>query len=367
MPQAVRFRNGLVFFLLISGSAWGQSPPPPPVSSTAPLRVATRIIPPFVIQHDKKLAGFSIELWKKITEKLKLESEFIITEDVNQLLETVESGKADVGIAAISITSERDRRFEFSQPMFESGLQIMVRDGGDVENDPVSGLVQLLFSPTMLVWLGIAAVMILVPAHILWLLERNHSEGIIPTKNYFPGIFHAAWWAAGTLATQADSMPRNGFARFMAVIWMFTGVVFVAYFTAQVTASLTVHQLKGNIKGPGDLPDKNVATLQGSTASLYLRQKRSRVQEFTRIEEAYGALENEKVDAVVFDAPVLLYHASHEGKGSVQLVGPNFKKENYGIVFPHGSPHRRLAQEALLKLREDGTYDKLYDKWFGGR
>ena len=359
MLRASLYLIAIVLLSQLGGAVWGQTQPP--------LRVATRVMPPFVVQRKTELQGFSIELWNKIAQKLKVKTTFTVEEDVSALLEAVRSEKADLGIAAVSITAERDQVFEFSQPMFESGLQILVRSGGDAEANPVNGLLQLLFSPTMLVWLGIAAVMILIPAHILWILERNHSEGIIPTSKYIPGIFHAAWWAAGTLATQADSMPRNGFARFMAVIWMFTGVVFVAYFTAQVTTSMTVHQLKGDIKGPDDLPDKRVATTTGSTAAQYLRKHGARLQEFTKINEAYQALLTEKVDAVVFDAPVLLYYASHEGKGSVQIVGPLFKKENYGIAFPPGSPYRKPVQEALLKLREDGTYDLLYDKWFGGR
>ena len=63
---------------------------------------------------------------------------------------------------------------------------------------------------------------------------------------------------------------------------------------------------------------------------------------------------------------VLLYFASHEGKGKVQVVGPIFRKENYGIVFPDKSPLRKRVNEALLKLSENGTYDQLYKKWFGG-
>jgi polar amino acid transport system substrate-binding protein len=69
---------------------------------------------------------------------------------------------------------------------------------------------------------------------------------------------------------------------------------------------------------------------------------------------------------VVYDAPVLLFYAAHEGKGKVQTAGAIFRKENYGIVFPSNSPYRKPVNEALLKLKENGTYDQLYTKWFGG-
>jgi polar amino acid transport system substrate-binding protein len=33
-------------------------------------------------------------------------------------------------------------------------------------------------------------------------------------------------------------------------------------------------------------------------------------------------------------------------------------------VFPRNNPLRKQVNIALLALREDGTYQKLYDKWF---
>jgi polar amino acid transport system substrate-binding protein len=355
----------LSIMLLWALAAGAHQKPVPPHSKDA-LRVATRVIPPFVYEEKGNLTGFSIELWKKIGAKMGVQTEFQTYPVVADLLGAVKSGKADVGIAAISITADRDREFDFSQPMFDAGLQIMVRgkSGEAGSSNPVRGLFTLLFSPVMLVWLGIVAAMIILPAHIVWFVERNHHDGMIPTKSYFPGIFHAMWWSASTLATQADSMPRAAVARFMAILWMFTSVVFVAYFTAQVTASLTVLQLQGNIKGPDDLPGKRVATTRASTSAAYLRDKHAQVQEFEKIDDAYEALLDDKADAIVFDSPVLLYYASHDGKGKVQVVGGIFRKESYGIVVLPNSPYRKPIDTALLGLKEDGTYQDLYDKWF---
>ncbi len=42
-----------------------------------------------------------------------------------------------------------------------------------------------------------------------------------------------------------------------------------------------------------------------------------------------------------------------------------FTRRNYGIVFPTNSPLRKQVNEALLALREDGTYEDIYNKWFG--
>ena len=148
---------------------------------------------------------------------------------------------------------------------------------------------------------------------------------------------------------------------------MFTGIVFVAFYTAQLSATLTVQQIQGGINGPDDLKGKQVATTRGSTAANVLRDLQAEVVEVAAIGEAYTALLDRKVDAVVFDSPILLYYAANEGKGKVHLVGATFRKEDYGIAFAEGSALRRRVNAVLLELREDGTYQKLYDKWFASK
>jgi len=329
------------------------------------LRVVTRVLPPLVVEQQGKLTGFSIDLWDRIAERLQLKVNYQVAPDVRALLAEMRADKADVGVAAISITSARETEFDFSQPILNAGLQIMVRGKGqDADGNPLWDLLGLLFSPTILVWLGIALLLILIPAHLVWYLERQQKDGIIPTDKYYPGILYAMYWAAATLATQAEQAPRHWLARVITVLWMFTGVVFVAFYTAQLAATLTVQQIQGGINGPDDLQGKRVATTKGSTAAAAARELRAQVHEVTRIEEAYQALHDKQVDAVVFDAPVLLYYAAKDGKGRVHMVGTPFRKEDYGIVFQRDNPLRKQVNIALLALREDGTYQQLYDKWF---
>lgn len=96
-----------------------------------------------------------------------------------------------------------------------------------------------------------------------------------------------------------------------------------------------------------------------------MRQQNIDLREFERVEVSFQSLQAGETDAVVYDSPVLLYFASHEGKGKVQTVGTIFRKENYGIVFADKSALRKRVNEALLKLKENGTYNQRYGKWFG--
>ncbi len=336
-----------------------------PQSKDGKLRVATRLIKPFVYEQQGQLTGFSVELWQEIAKQMNVQSEFIVTPTIKELLDAVKSKNAALGIAAISITADREVELDFSQPMFDAGLQILipVQGGG---GGLVGAIIANLFSTTVLLYVLAVAFILLLMAHLVWFFERRNATGMLTHRGYFPGIFETCWWAASTLATQADQMPRAALARIIAVIWMFMSVVFIAYFTAAVTSSLTLQQLRGDINGPEDLPGKRVASIKGSTSVEYLRQHSVDPVEFAKIEEAYQALQDGQVDAVVYDAPVLLFYAAHDGKGKLQTVGAIFRKENYGIVFPSNSRNRKPVNEALLKLKENGTYDQLFKKWFGG-
>jgi polar amino acid transport system substrate-binding protein len=188
---------------------------------------------------------------------------------------------------------------------------------------------------------------------------------MLSNRNYFPGIFEALYWGISSLTSQAQTMPHQWAARVISNFWMFVGVVFVALYTAQLTATLTVQQIRGAIEGPGDLPGKRVATVAHSTAADYLRAQHAQVQEFATTDQMFKALLDKKVDAVVTAAPLLLYYAAHEGKGRVKTVGPEINTAPAAIMVQLDSPLRRKINLALIALRENGTYQQIYDKWFG--
>src|SRR5262249_30198725 len=89
------------------------------------LRVATRIVKPFVFEENRTLTGFSVELWQEISSQLGAKSEFVMKATVKDLLEATRSKEVDLAIAAISITADREIDWDFSQPMFDAGLQIL--------------------------------------------------------------------------------------------------------------------------------------------------------------------------------------------------------------------------------------------------
>jgi polar amino acid transport system substrate-binding protein len=348
--------------ILVAAHCAALAQPAAPGNGEA-LNVGTRVVPPFVIEQDGKLQGFSIDLWQALATEMGKRSVISKVDTLRNLLDSVEQKKVDLAIAAISITAAREEKFDFSQPMFDSGLQIMVRSDGNDGGFSFTALKSLLSSGPMPALLTILGLLILVPAHIVWLAERNQPGSIIG-RSYFPGIFNALWWATGAAHGQQLDYPRSAVGRAVSALTIFISVIFIALFTASITTALTVQQLKGDINGPEDLPGKRVATVSGSTATAYLRNAGVAFSESPGVSGATQQLLDKQVDAVVFDSPVLLYFAAQEGRGKVNVVGPLFRKEAYGILFPQDSTLRKPVNEALLKLRENGVYDTLYRKWF---
>ena len=328
------------------------------------LKVATRAVSPFIMKENGEITGFSADLWTALARETGFKFEYIVKNTLPEVFEEVKTGNADLAIAAISITAEREKIFDFAQPMFDAGLQIMVPVDRTQTNSILPAMSAMFGSKAFQELLVLLGILIVLPLPLIWLVERKERHALIKANGLIEEIFKSFWWSASTLAGQATNMPYTFFGRIIAIIWMFTGVVFVSYFTANVTASLTVKQLESTISSPQDLMGKKVATVKGSTAAQFLKQQGINAIELPNIESAYDVLKSNGAVAIVYDSPVLLYYASNEGRGKVQMAGSIFRPETYGIVFPADSPLRKTINQALLRLRENGEYRTIYQKWF---
>ena len=347
-------------------------PPPAAPAPTAPaadpatLRAVAGVFPPFVMQEDGKLTGFSIDLWNAVAAKLGRPTTIALAPDTAAAFDALRTGKADVVVTGHFYTPERDREFDFTHSIMNAGQQVMVRAGGHGPSDvPLRTFLDLLFSRPALLWFASAFLLVLIPAHLV-LFFGGRSGDLIPAEGgYFHRLFHALAWSTEILVGQVPSRPKDKVGRFLAISWRFVGILFVSLFVAKLTASLTYEQFRGLIAGPDDLAGKVVATQAGSTSVDHLRRLGAQIETFPTPEEAYAALLDERVDAVVLAGPALRYFELRQGAGRVKVVGPEFRKSDLGFMVPLDSPLRRQIDSALVALRADGTYERLREKWFG--
>lgn len=122
------------------------------------------------------------------------------------------------------------------------------------------------------------------------------------------------------------------------------------------------------INGMEDLEGKTIATRLGSTSASYINEniEGAEANQYEQLDQAYLAVENGSVDAILYDAPNVAYYIQTKGEDSLKIVGDLYEAEDYGIAFSKGQD--KLVEEvnkALKTMKENGTYDEIYEKWFG--
>lgn len=117
-----------------------------------------------------------------------------------------------------------------------------------------------------------------------------------------------------------------------------------------------------------DLEGKRIATKIGSTSYDFLNEhfgKKADIKPYPGTSDMYLALMSHSVDAVFYDAPNVAYFARTKGEGKAKTVGPLYEGQEYGIAFKDGSQWVEPTNKALAAMKDDGTYAKIYKKWFG--
>lgn len=90
---------------------------------------------PFQYNESGEVVGFDVDLMDLVAEDLDLEQEI-----VNTPFETIETGQAmatgkcDIAAAGMTITDERDRVIDFSDPYFEATQALLVKKGAGYDS-----------------------------------------------------------------------------------------------------------------------------------------------------------------------------------------------------------------------------------------
>lgn len=333
------------------------------MSSAQTLSVATVTRAPFSMVENGQDTGFSIELLEALAEALDWDFDIDRVDKFSTMLERVTDSSADMAIANISITSARETRMDFSQPIFESGLQIMVHG----EHSDFPSIWRALASPDLLAAIAIAFVLLLGGGMLMWYFERRSQPYFDrpASEAWFPSF----WWALNLVVNGGfeERVPRSPFGRVFGVLLVLSSLFVVSVFVAKITSVMTIDAISGSVNSVNDLYGKRVATIEGSTSADFLKRREIGYSGYEGLDQMIEAFEAGEADAVVFDAPVLAYYVVSNSQGKAHLVGSVFRRENYGIAFPSGSPLVEPTNQAILALRETGTYDAIYSKWFGSR
>ena len=120
------------------------------------------------------------------------------------------------------------------------------------------------------------------------------------------------------------------------------------------------------IKTEADLKDKVIGVWIDTPGQMTAEKMTGlkEIREFDNIQLAFEALETGSIDAIINYYPINSYMSKKSGKTVV--VQKIITNEKYGIGVKKDNSQLRLAiNNELRKLKEDGTYNTIYKKWFG--
>lgn len=353
--QWIATRFWLAFALLVPLTATAQS-------TTDPLRIATVTRAPFSLPSDDGgHTGFSIDLMNLTTAELGLEVEYERFDTFGAMMAAVEAGEVDGAIANISITAAREQVMDFTQPIFDGGIQVMLQPSGNSGSRLISVLITRDIGLTVLA----AVILLLAGGMLMWVFERRRQPyfDLEPKEAVFPAL----WWALNVVVNGGfeERMPRSPMGRVFGVALVISSLFIVSIFVAQITAALTLSAIQESVDNLNDLDGRQVGTLEGSTTADFLDARGISHATYADPDLMLDAFGAQRLDAVVFDGPILAYYAETVGPENARLLDRIYRPEKYGVAFPTGSELREPMNRAILGLREDGSYAALLSEWFG--
>ena len=118
-----------------------------------------------------------------------------------------------------------------------------------------------------------------------------------------------------------------------------------------------------------DLHNKRIAVQIGTTGAEVAKGiPGAQIKAFNTGAEAFMDLKMKGCDAVITDRPVIGYFfvANARAAKGLKQQPMLFDSEFFGFAVKKGNDELRNKVNAAMKsMREDGTYDKIFAKWFG--
>ncbi|NRB53426.1 MAG: transporter substrate-binding domain-containing protein [Saprospiraceae bacterium] len=309
----------------------------------------TRAAPFIILEEEAQLKGLSIWLWERIAEDLQIPYEFKLM-GFNDMLEALKDGSIDGSINPLTITSERSKYMDFTHSFFVSNSTAAIRKTSSFQK--FINYARSLFSLNFLSGLLILMIIIGLFGLAAWLFERKYNE--TQFRKGLAGIWDGLWWSAVTMTTvgYGDKSPKSTGGKVIALIWMFTALLFISGFTASIASTLTVNQLKWSPQGINDFKDQTVGCVAASGTLDYLDTHFfSDIQRFDGLAGGLNALGNQEIEAFLYDEPIMKYRIANDPDyQDLEVLPVKFDLQFYAFAFP--KKHFEIKEQVSQKILE---------------
>ncbi len=347
----------------VSVVAQGPAPRAAGAASGDLLTVAVRDVPPFATKDAAgNWEGLSVDLWQDVADRLNLNYEWREL-TLDETWPALDDKSVDVAIAALSITRDRQARFDFSHPYYIAGLAPVYRSSqGSAWLDTVKAFVSFEF----LTAIGSLALVLLGAGALIWMFERKANPDEFGHGDTVRGLGDGFWWSAVTMTTvgYGDKSPRTLGGRIVGLVWMFMSLIIIASFTASIAASLTANRLEDDQLRAKPIAELRVGVVENTAADEYATRQGARVKAGATIDAALESLEQKAVDVVVHDAPILK-HTVRERFQDLEVSDRILVRDDYGFAFTNGNKLRKQVNGALLGILLEPVWQDIQKRYLG--
>ncbi|KAF0931128.1 hypothetical protein E2562_002487 [Oryza meyeriana var. granulata] len=273
--------------------------------------------------------------------------------------------KADAVVGNVTITSSRMEEVDFTMPFTESGWSMVVA----VQKETNASMWIFLQPLTTSLWLA-SLVFFCFTGFVVWVIEHRINEEFRGTPwQQFGLIFYFAF---STLVFSHKEKLESNLSRFVVIVWVFVVLILTSSYTASLTSMLTVQKLQPTVTDVRELLRRgDYIGYQEGTFIVPLLQKmgfEGRMRSYSTVDQYADAMSkgsaNGGVAAIFDEIPYLKLFLSRYCDGYT-MVGPIYKTDGFGFVFPRGSPMVADVSRAILTLAEGEKMAQIEKKWFG--
>ncbi|CAH0545662.1 unnamed protein product [Brassicogethes aeneus] len=364
-----------------------------------------------ILTGNDRFEGYCKDLAILISKKLGINFELRVVKDGNYGAENHDTkggwdgmvgelvrNEADMAIAPMTITSERERVIDFTKPFMSLGISIMIKKPMKQKPSVFSFLNPLskeIWVCVIFSFIGVSIVLFTVSRfspyewRLLHLTGEHRDPGNQHTNhggtmaNDFT-MLNSLWFSLGAFMQQGcDISPRSISGRIVGAVWWFFTLILISSYTANLAAFLTVERMVAPINSPEDLASQTEVEygtlVNGATWDFFRRSQitlyskmweymNSRKQVFVKsYDEGIRRVRQSKGKyALLIESPKNDYTNEREPCDTMK-VGRNLDAKGFGVATPLGSPLRDAVNLAVLGLKEDGELTKLMNKWWYDR
>lgn len=131
--------------------------------------------------------------------------------------------------------------------------------------------------------------------------------------------------------------------------------------------SVVVRKNNTAIHGFNDLQNRVVGSQVGTKGVELAQNAGATVKQYDANSQGWLELNSGTCDAVIINTSVALYYLKQGGDKDLKLAGDSqLAPDGLAMAISKDKPERlEKVNKAIKELKEDGTYAKLYQKWFG--